>query len=222
MSATATRRAVKRPMDEADRAREVARQREVWRRDAPHYDRIMGFWERMLFADARRWVCSRAEGDVLEVAMGTGRNLPFYPADARLTGIDLSPEMLAIARKHAQGIRRAVTLQEGDAHHLDFSDDAFDTVVCAFSMCNIPDQRQALTEMHRVLRPEGTLILVDHVASTSRVTLRIQRLLEKLTIRSGGEHLTRRPLPLVLDVGFTIESHQRDKLGIVERLTARP
>ena len=209
-------------MDDVDRAREVARQREVWRRDAPHYDRKMGFWERVLFGDAREWVCSRAEGEVLEVAVGTGRNLPFYPASARLTGIDLSPEMLAIARERVRQQGLTVTLQEGDAHSLDFADDSFDTVVCAFSLCNIPDRRQALAEMRRVLRPGGLLVLVDHVASTSRVALTIQRLLEKLTIRFGGEHLTRRSLPLVVDGGFTVESQLRDKLGVVERLTARP
>ena len=208
-------------MDDVDRAREVARQREIWRRDAPNYDRRMGFWERVLFGDAREWVCSQAEGEVLEVAVGTGRNLPFYPASVRLTGIDLSPEMLAIAREraHQQGV--TVVLLEGDAHSLDFADDSFDTVVCAFSLCNIPDRARALDEMRRVLRPSGLLVMVDHVASTSRVALTIQRLLEKLTIRFGGEHLTRRSLPLVVDAGFTIEGHDRDKLGIVERLTAR-
>lgn len=208
-------------MDDVERAREVARQRELWRRKAPHYDREMGFWERVLFGDAREWVCSRAEGEVLEVAVGTGRNLPFYPSDVRLTGIDLSPEMLAIAHERTRELGRTVTLQEGDAHHLDFPDDAFDTVVCAFSLCNIPDRRRALVEMRRVLRPGGLLVLVDHVSSTNRVALTIQRLLEKLTIRFGGDHLTRRSLPLVLDAGFTVEDRQREKLGIVERLTAR-
>ncbi len=199
----------------------VARQRRLWERMAPRYDREMRFWERVLFGDARAWCCSQAAGDVLEVAIGTGRNLPFYPDGVRLTGIDLSPAMLRIARERAEEVGREVQLQEGDAHALPFADASFDTVVCTFSLCNIPDEHRAIAEMHRVLQPGGHLILADHVASTSRFILAGQRLFEKLTFRLVGDHQTRRPLPVVADAGFAIESQDRYKKGIVERLIAR-
>lgn len=199
----------------------VQRQRRLWEKQAPHYDRQMRFWERRLFGDARAWACSQATGDVLEIAVGTGRNLPFYPDGSRLTGIDLSPAMLEIARKRADELGREVDLREADAHALPYPDASFDTVVCTFSLCNIPDEHRAIAEMHRVLRPGGLLILADHVASTSRLVLGIQRLFEKLTFRWAGDHQTRRPLPIVADSGFTIETQQRYAKGIVERLTAR-
>lgn len=199
----------------------VERQRQLWEREAPRYDRQMGFWERHMFGDARAWACRQAGGEVLEVAIGTGRNLPFYPAGVQITGLDLSPAMLAIARTRADELARPVELAEGDAHALPYEDARFDTVVCTFSLCNIPDERRALAEMYRVLRPGGRLILTDHVASTSPILLVVQRLVEKLTFRRAGDHQTRRPLPIVVQTGFTLEHQQRYKKGIVERLTAR-
>src|SRR5438874_2926665 len=79
--------------------RETERVRAVQDKQAPKYDRQISFFERILFGDGRAWVCSQATGDVLEVAIGTGRNLSFYPPDVRLTGIDFSPAMLELARR---------------------------------------------------------------------------------------------------------------------------
>jgi ubiquinone/menaquinone biosynthesis C-methylase UbiE len=131
------------------------RQRRVWDKHALTYDREMGLLEKLLFGDGRAWVCSKASGDVLEVAIGTGRNLPFYPQGIRLTGIDLSEEMLTIARRRAEELGREVHFQQGNAQTLPFPDATFDTVVCTFSLCSIPDDRQAVAEMKRVLRPEA-------------------------------------------------------------------
>jgi hypothetical protein len=80
-------------------ATETARVRAVQDKHAGHYDRDISFFERVLFGGGREWVCSQARGRVLELAAGTARNLPFYPGDVELTCIELSPEMLAIARR---------------------------------------------------------------------------------------------------------------------------
>jgi ubiquinone/menaquinone biosynthesis C-methylase UbiE len=194
--------------------------RRVWDRYAARYDRDMAFWERVLFGNGRAWVCSWAEGEVLEVAIGTGRNLPFYPAGVRLTGVDLSPAMLALARDRAGATGREVALREADAQALPFPDASFDTVVCTLSLCAIPDHRAAIGEMHRVLRPGGRLLLLDHVGSSRRSVRTVQRLVETVTVRLAGEHFTRRPLPLVAAAGFVIEESGRFKAGIVERLVA--
>ncbi|GAA3515582.1 class I SAM-dependent methyltransferase [Aeromicrobium panaciterrae] len=181
----------------------------------------MRFFDRKLFKDSRHWVCSQAGGDVLEVAIGTGLNLEHYPADVRLTGIELSPAMLDLARTRAIDLPREVDLREGDAHRLDFADASFDTVVATFSMCAIPDDRQAVAEMHRVLRPGGLLLLADHVASPNVVGRAIQRLAEAVTVRVAGEHFRRRPLTNVLELGMVIERRERFGMGLVERLAAR-
>jgi ubiquinone/menaquinone biosynthesis C-methylase UbiE len=197
------------------------RQRRVWDERASTFDRSMGLMERLLFGDGRAWVCSRASGEVLEVAVGTGRNFGFYPDGVRLTGIELSSEMLAIARGRAAEVGLQAELRQGDAQALEFPDASFDTVVCTFSLCGIPDDRKAVAEMKRVLRPGGQLLLIDHVPSTTRLWRDIQWLLEQVTIRVEGEHLLRRPLELVRAEGFAIERAERLKLGIVERLLAR-
>jgi ubiquinone/menaquinone biosynthesis C-methylase UbiE len=199
-----------------------ARRRRAWDRQASRYDRQMGWWERRLFGqDNRPWAARRAEGDALDVAVGTGLNLPFYGPDVRVTGIDLSPAMLEVARQRAADLGREVGLREGDAHHLPFADASFDTVVCTFSLCNIPDPHQAVAEMRRVLRPGGRLVLVDHIGSSSKPVYWLQKGIEVITVRIDGDHMTRRPADLVQQLGFDIIERDRFRWGIVERLVAR-
>jgi ubiquinone/menaquinone biosynthesis C-methylase UbiE len=197
------------------------RLRRHWDKHARTYDKQMAFWERRLFGDGRHWVCAQASGEVLEVAIGTGRNLPFYPEGIRLTGVDFSAAMLELARRQADQLGRKVDLRLGDAQALDLPDASFDTVVCTLSLCAIPDERRAIAEMRRVLRPGGRLLLLDHVAAAPRAARGAQWLLERITVPLGGEHLRRRPLRQVQAEGFQIERRERSKLGIVERLVAR-
>ncbi len=192
-----------------------------WDKQSQHYDPAMRFMDRVLFKDSRSWACSQATGDTLEVAVGTGLNFPDYPADITLTGIDLSEPMLDIARDRAAELDRRVTLLQGNAHSLPFDDASFDTVVCTFGLCAIPDEHAAIAEMRRVLRPDGQLILVDHVRSSSAIARGVQRLLEAVLVPIGGEHFLRRPLAIVRDQGFDVEQVQRFKIGLVERLVAR-
>jgi ubiquinone/menaquinone biosynthesis C-methylase UbiE len=204
-----------RPVDRSQRPRRY------WDKHSRSYDRQMAFWDRRLFGDGRQWVCAQASGEVLEVAIGTGRNLPLYPQSIRLTGVDFSPQMLELARRRANQLGRPVDLRLGDAQALDLPDASFDTAVCTLSLGAIPDQRRAIAAMKRVLRPGGRLLLLDHVAAAPRAARAVQWLLERITISLGGEHLRRRPLPQVQAEGFDIERRERYKLGIVERLVAR-
>jgi ubiquinone/menaquinone biosynthesis C-methylase UbiE len=199
---------------------ETERVRRLQDRAAPKYDRTMGRWEKILFGGGREWVCSQARGDVLEIAIGTGRNLPHYPAEVRLTAIELSPEMLNIAGKRAAGLGREVDLRLGDAEALEFPDDSFDTVVCTFALCTIPDDRKAVAEAKRVLRPGGRFVAIEHVGSPVGVVRAVERLLEPITVRVEGDHLTREPLNHLKAEGFTVERLERSKWGIVERVLA--
>lgn len=201
---------------------EVNRRRSAyWDKQAARYDRAMNFWDRHLFGDSRPWACGRAIGEVLEVAVGTGRNLPFYREGTRLTGVDWSPGMLAIARQRAADLGRQADLRPGDAQALDFPDSSFDTVLCALGLCAIPDDRRAVAEMARVLRPGGRLLLVDHVAASASALRAVQWLYERVTIPLAGEHFRRRPLAYVRELGFEVEETERFRLGIVERVCAR-
>ena len=205
-----------------DRERGNARQRETYRAEAPRYDRSMGFGERWCFGSEHRgWACSQSSGATLEVAIGTGLNLPEYPAEVSLTGIDLSPDMLALARQRAVDLGRSVELRQGDAQELPFADATFDTVVCTYALCSVPDEVRTIDEMVRVLRPGGRLILVDHIRSSVPPILWIQRLIEWLSPKMVERELTRRPLPQVLAAGMELVRSDRSRLGMVERLVAR-
>ena len=200
---------------------ETERLKRIYEKQAPRYDRSIAFWEKVLFGDGRQWVCSRAQGEVLEVAIGTGRNLTFYPAGVSLTGIDLSPAMLERARERAGELGMEVDLREGDAQDLPFPGGSFDTVVCTLSLCNVPDDRRAVAEMKRVLRPGGRLLLLDHIRAASGLGRAVQKALEFVWVRLEGEHLLRRPLEHAKAEGLRIEERERYKRGIVERVSAR-
>lgn len=199
----------------------TARARHIWDTMAPGYDRSVGIIERLLLAGGREWVCSRATGRVLEVAVGTGRNFAHYPVAVSLTGVEISPAMLARARQRAADLGLTVDLCEADAQALPFADGSFDTVVCTLSLCNIPDDVAAVAEMGRVLRPGGRLLLLDHVASRWAPIRAAQRLLERFTVPSADEHFTRRPRVLLGDAGLRVVESQRLKAGVVERVHAR-
>lgn len=201
---------------------ENARVRRVYERYAARYDRTVRFWEWVLGIDEGRiWIASQARGDVLEVGIGTGRNLPYYPADVRVTGIDLSPAMLEVARRRARELRREVDLRVGSAESLEVGDSSFDTVVFTLSLCSIPQDRRALSEAWRVLRPGGRLLLLEHVRSPVCPVRAGQRLLEPLFLWLQADHLLRDPLDHLEAIGFTVERVERSRWGIVEKGAAR-
>jgi len=200
---------------------ETERVRRIYDESAGRYDRQIGFFERLLFGGGREWVCSRARGEVLEVAVGTGRNLPFYPKEVRLTGVELSPAMLEVARARAQELGVEADLRVGDAQALPFPDDAFDTVVMMLSLCTIPDDRRAVAEASRVLKTDGHLLLLEHVRSPVLPVRAVQRVLDPLFARFQADHLLREPLDHLQDASLEVERLERSKWGIVERVSAR-
>jgi len=202
-------------------SQETERVRRIMDRLAPKYDRQMGRFEKRLFAGGRAWACSRASGDVLEIAAGTGLNLPHYPAGTRLTGVELSPAMLRLGQARAEALGMPVELHQGDAQALEFPDASFDTVVCTFALCTIPDDRRAVREACRVLRPGGRLVLVEHVRSTKRWVRVGQRVWDQFSVRLEGDHVMREPLDHLRAEGFAVEELERLKLGLVERVAAR-
>jgi ubiquinone/menaquinone biosynthesis C-methylase UbiE len=200
---------------------ETERVRRVYEKTAGNYDRQIRFFERVLFEGGRQWVCSRARGETLEIAIGTGRNLSFYPPDVRLTGLDLSPAMVQVARARAEAVHRDVDLRIGDAQALEFLDGSFDTVVCTLGLCSIPDDRIAVSEVRRVLRRDGHFVLLEHVRSPVAIVRGAQRALDPFARWLEADHLVREPLKHLEAEKFAIEELERSKWGIVERVAAR-
>lgn len=198
----------------------TAKQLRVWNKAAAGYDKQIAFYERVWFGGGREWIGARATGRILDVAIGSGRNLAHYAPEAVVTGIDLSPAMLALAKKEAASLGRSVDLRAADAELLPFGDASFDTVVCALSLCNIPHPARAIAEMYRVLASGGQLLLLDHIGSSWPPLYAAQWAVDQVTHRTAGEHMTRRQRPLVESAGFTIVEAERLKAGTVERIRA--
>lgn len=194
---------------------------DYWDQRAPSYDTKMAGVERRFLADSRRWVCARASGSTLELAVGTGANLRHYPSYVELTAVDWSPAMLDAARRQARQLGRTVAFQRADAGALPFPTGTFDTVVATFSLCCVPDEKAALVEALRVLRPGGSLLLADHVASSSWWLRAVQRAAELASVPLQGEHYTRRPVTTLAGLGVSIEESERLTLGAIERVHAR-
>ena len=200
---------------------ETERVRRFYGRSANSYDRWMRFYDRLLLDDRRRSICARSKGRTLELAVGTGLNLPFFPREVDLVGIDLSAEMLAIAGRRAGELGRQVDLKVDDAQALDLPDCCFDTVVATLFLSTVPDPRRASAEAWRVLKPGGQLLLLDHVRSPTSVVRALQRLLDPLMSRVFRVHLLRDPLDYLEPLGFQIESCDRSRGGLIEEAVAR-
>jgi ubiquinone/menaquinone biosynthesis C-methylase UbiE/predicted ester cyclase len=200
---------------------ETERVRQIFDKQAPKYDKSMSRFEKLLFAGNREWVCERAKGEVLELAAGTARNLPFYSADVKVTGVELSPEMAELGRQRAINLGREIDIQVGDATELPFPDESFDTVVCTYGLCTIPDDARAVREAKRVLRPGGQILLAEHVRSPNPVVRTMQRIAEPFARRFGGDHLLREPLDHLETQGFEVAELKRQKAGWVQLVAAR-
>lgn len=184
------------------------------------FDLAMAPLELAVLRHSRAWIGRRARGRVLLVGFGTGADLPYLARDVSVTGLDISRDMLEGARNRAAASDRAVALVVGDAGCLPFADAVFDTVICTFALCGVPDDRLALSEMLRVLRPGGDVLLADHVEASAAPVRALQSGLDALT-RSRGEHWRRRPLLHLDDLGADVISTRRTAFGVLERVHAR-
>ncbi|RCW46268.1 ubiquinone/menaquinone biosynthesis C-methylase UbiE [Halopolyspora algeriensis] len=196
--------------------------RRFFDRIADRYDRQIGTCERFLFPGSRQWAVEHARGRVVEIAVGTGLNLPLYPDEVTVVGIELSERMLQLARERVagQGLADRVELRAGDVQALELPDASADTVVSTFTICTIPDPAAAVREAHRVLRPGGRFVLAEHGPSDNAILRAGMRLAEHGTARFAADHLTRDPVPLLEQAGFRIEAVSRAKAGIAFHVLA--
>ena len=157
------------------------------------------------FQKARAELLPRASGNILEIGIGTGRNLPFYkPAQVQcLCGID--PGLHSRAKKRAAQAGLMLTAMPVTAERIPADNNSFDCVVCTFSLCTIPDPAAALLEMRRVLTPQGKLLFAEHGRAADDSVRRWQdRLTPVWSAIGGGCHLNRDIPSLLMTAGFSI------------------
>ncbi|MEO0867994.1 MAG: class I SAM-dependent methyltransferase [Cyanobacteria bacterium J06642_11] len=175
----------------------------------------MGLYSRLIFprlldltmsgrelSDYRQTLLKSVMGDVLEIGFGTGLNLPYYSDQVTtLTAIDPNEGMAAIAKKRLDASPIEVKLQTASAETLPMAANSFDAVVCTWTLCSIPNIHQALEEVHRVLKPGGRFLFIEHGLSPDRNLGQWQRRITPLQRRiADGCHLDRPIASLVQDV----------------------
>ena len=202
---------------------ETERIRRLYDERAATYDQSLGLVERIVLGPFRRAFGSLRQGETLEVAIGSGLNLPYYtPAVTRATGVDLSPEMLRVARERAASLGLPITLLPADAEALPFPDASFDTVAISLALCTIPNPAAALRELARVCRPDGRVVLLEHVRSTARPIALAQRLLSPCNVRAIGCHLDRDTIDLAVSLGFSVDESRSRLFDAVRLVVMRP
>lgn len=194
-----------------------------YQRISPIYDRIEWLMERR-FRPWRQKIWQFVYGpEVLEVGVGTGKNMEFWPLNCKVTAIDLTPGMLDIARQHAKGLNRQQDdLFLADVQHLELPSGIFDTVVATFVFCSVPDPIQGLREIGRVVRPGGQILLLEHVRIDRPVIGTLMDMIAPLIVRLNGANINRRTIENVRIAELHIDRVENlDEMGMFKLIFAR-
>lgn len=198
--------------------RATALTRARYQRLAPLYDLMEGMAERR-YRPWREKLWAMATGPrVLEVGVGTGKNMPHWPKGTQMTAIDLTPGMLDIAHRRAPELGLNADLRLGDAQALDLPDASFDTAVATFVFCSVPDPVLGLSELARVVRPGGQVLLLEHMRSANSTLGALMDFINPLVVRLMGANINRPTVANVWASGLEIESVEDLWLGGIFKL----
>lgn len=193
-------------MDEVDH-NNTEKTRRRYDRIAPVYDLMEGIAEHRVMRGWRERLWSMVDGRrILEVGVGTGKNIRFYPPGAEVVAIDFSPAMLARARALAARENVVADLRRMNVEHLEFPDGCFDAVVTSCVFCSVPDPVQGFREIRRVLRPEGRGYFLEHVLSRRRMVKPAMQALNPVVVRMMGANIDRNTRQNLERTGLLVES----------------
>ncbi len=189
------------------------------------YNRVAGFYDifdkpmEMAFSKWREKLLQGAKGEVLEVGIGTGKNIPYYPDNIELTGIDFSPQMVKIAKGKAKN-KSNIKILEMDAENMDFSDNSFDTVITSCVFCSVPDPVKGLKEIRRVCNNGGKILMLEHVRSHKKVLGPIMDAFNFIPLHLFGANINRETYQNLRNAGFKPEKIEVENLwlDIVKRI----
>jgi len=193
-------------------------------RIAPFYDAMEEFMERSFFGKLRHELWSRiSANDILEVGIGTGKNIPYYPKNSRVAAIDLSERMLDRASQKARDLGIELDLRQMDVQKLEFPNNSFDAAVATFVFCSVPVPIQGLRELGRVTKPDGDIWLVEHVRINQPPVIgRMMDLLNPFVVRMMGANVNRQTVENVKLAGLQALEVLPVRGEFVKLIHARP
>lgn len=178
--------------------------RRKYNRVALIYDLMETPMELHSFNKYRKMVWQHARGKTLEVGIGTGKNIPYYPVNATVTAIDFSERMLARAKKRKEKLNAKVDLRLMDVQQMEFADNTFDTVVTTCVFCTVPDPILGLREIARVCKPYGRVLMLEHVRSCRSLIGSLMDLLNPIVHGLIGTNINRDTVQNVRSAGLEI------------------
>jgi len=183
----------------------TTRSKKKYNRIARFYDLHSKLAERIWFTKWRNKFILPLKGKILEVGIGTGKNIGYYNKEAEVVGIDFSEKMLQIAKeKLVKSGKRNITLKQRDVENLKFKDNSFDYVVTTCVFCSVPNPTKGLEEIRRVLKPTGKLIMIEHVLSKNPVIALIEYVLNPITKLFMGVNINRNTKQNIIQTGMRI------------------
>jgi phosphatidylethanolamine/phosphatidyl-N-methylethanolamine N-methyltransferase len=189
-------------------------------RIAPYFDGLEAIMEGLFFKNWRKKLWEKVDGyHILEVGVGTGKNFDFYPANARITALDFSQEMLKQAASKKDRKSTSVELHLMDVQSLSFADNSFDTVIASFVFCSVPLPIKGLKELYRVCKPGGQVLLLEHVLSSKPVIAKIMNFINPLIVGLAGANINRNTVKNVKACGFAsvrVDERSSDIIKLIE------
>ena len=200
----------------------LRRVRHIYEQDPEAYHRAMSsrFTEWML-GGRRRKVGEAVSGLVLDVGFGTGLSVPYYPADVRVVGIDISPKMLEVGKRFAKEQGRHADVLVMDAERLALPDHVFDSVAFNLCLCTIPNPEAAAREGVRVAKPGAAMVFLEHVRSHLLPVALLEEAVNPAMVALQADHFTRRTAEVVGRSGVEVLSIDRWFAGVFNLIVGR-
>lgn len=193
------------------------------------YNRISKVYDLMekpievaLFRHWRKDLLRMVSGGVLEVGIGTGKNIPYYPKEASVVAVDISKKMLEKARKKATHAITKLSFAVMDAENLALKNYSFGTIVATFAYCSVPDAIQGFLELKRVCKKDGRILLLEHVRSRQPLLGKLMDFLNPLTLRVAGFNINRETGRSIKCGGLNLILEKNLKWNVFEFFMASP
>lgn len=176
--------------------------RKRYNRASRFYDILESPMEMMSLREWRINLMKELRGNVLEIGVGTGKNIEYYPDDITMTAIDFSEGMLKKAEGKAKRYKKKVDLLQMDAQEIKFPDNSFDTIFTTCVYCSVPDPIKGLKEMRRVCKPDGKIIMIEHVRSEKKILGFLMDILNPIVVNIYGANINRKTVENIYESGF--------------------